>query len=219
MPRPGGLDSDAFATAQALIATRQNVSAKRLVAPGPSHAELEALLQLAAAAPDHGQLTPWRFITIPAQQRHRLATVFAEALIDRDASASPEQCQAARDKAFRAPLLLVAIACLGPREPDIPAAERMVSLGAAIQNLLLGAHALGYGTGLTSGQAMASPRLQALLGLGATDHPVCCINIGTVANHKPSGRVRPANSVFAGTLADPASLPGTGIINPGRQPG
>lgn len=197
MTHPAG---DAFLAAQALIATRQNISAKRLVAPGPTDAELEALLQLAAAAPDHGQLVPWRFVCVPAGERHRLATVFAESLLDRDAQATGEQVQAARDKAHRAPLLLVAIACLGPREPDIPAPERLVSLGAAIQNLLLGAHALGYGTGLTSGQAMGSPRLQALLGLQPADQPVCCINIGTVASHKPSARVRPGVQDFSRTL-------------------
>ena len=38
-------------------------------------------------------------------------------------------------------------------------------MGAAIQNLLLGAHSMGYGAGLTIGQAMSSPRLNALLGL------------------------------------------------------
>jgi nitroreductase len=206
--RPPGIDGDVYQAAQALITTRQNVSAKRLDDPGPSGAECDALLNLAAAAPDHGQLTPWRFVTIPAQLRHLLAEVFALALLDRDPDATPEQVQAARDKAHRAPLLLVAVARLGPREPDTPALERLVSLGAAIQNMLLGAHAMGYGTGLTSGQAMRSPRLHALLDLAVGDHPVCCINIGTVRSHKPAGRVRPAPSAFSSTLAQAAPPPG-----------
>jgi nitroreductase len=194
------MEGDVYHAAQTLITTRQNVSARRLGDPGPSRAECDALLGLAAAAPDHGQLTPWRFVTIPAELRHLLAEVFALALLDRDPDATPEQVQAARDKAHRAPLLLVAVARLGPREPDTPAMERMVSLGAAIQNMLLGAHAMGYGTGLTSGQAMTSPRLHALLGLADGDQPVCCINIGTVRSHKPATRVRPAPSEFATTL-------------------
>ena len=200
MATPPGIDGEVYQAAQALITTRQNISAKRLDHPGPSAAECDALLRLAAAAPDHGQLTPWRFVAIPVELRHRLAEVFALALLDRDPAATPEQLQAARDKAHRAPLLLVAVARLGPREPDTPALERMVSLGAAIQNMLLGAHALGYGTGLTSGQAMGSPRLHALLDLADGDHPVCCINIGTVRSHKPPARVRPAPSEFARTL-------------------
>ena len=193
------LDDDAFASARALIGSRQNVSPKRLVEPGPSDEQLGALLSLAAAAPDHGCLTPWRFIIVPVEQRHRLAEVFALALIDRDPGATLAQIESAREKAHRSPLLLVAVACLGPREPDTPTLERMVSMGAAIQNLLLGAHGMGFGAGLTSGQAMASPRLRVLCGLAEGEVPVCCINVGTVTKHKP-GRPRPHADQFVTTL-------------------
>ena len=79
---------------------------------------------------------------VPADQRYLLAEVFSQALLDCDADAKPEQIEAARAKAYRAPLLMLVVACLGPREPDTPALERMVAMGAAVQNLLLGAHAL-----------------------------------------------------------------------------
>lgn len=194
-----GIDGEVFASAQALIGSRQNVSPKRLVEPGPSAQQLEALLSLVAAAPDHGLLTPWRFILVPVAQRHRLAEVFALALIDRDAGATLAQIESAREKAHRAPLLLLAVACLGPREPGIPMLERMVSMGAAIQNLLLGAHAMGFGAGLTSGQAMASPRLRSLLLLNEGEEPVCCVNVGTVTKSKPS-RLRPTPASFVSTL-------------------
>ena len=186
--------------ARTLIGSRSNVSPKRLVEPGPDEAQLRALCALAAAAPDHGLLTPWRFIIVPAGKRALLAEVFALALIDRDAGATLVQIEAARDKAYRSPLLMLAVACLGPREPDTPALERMVSMGAAIQNLLLGAHALGFGAGLTSGQAMGSPRLRALLDLGEGETPVCCVNIGTVSERKPARRVRPDPATFVSTL-------------------
>lgn len=51
-------EGEAFSMAQALISSRQNVSPKRLVEPGPSAEQLNALLSLAAAAPDHGLLMP-----------------------------------------------------------------------------------------------------------------------------------------------------------------
>jgi nitroreductase len=199
-------EGEALAFAQALIGSRQNVSPKRLVEPGPSADQLHALLSLAAAAPDHGLLTPWRFIVVPAAQRHRLAEVFALALIDRDAEATLDQIDSARQKAHRAPLLLVAVACLGPREPNTPALERMVSMGAAIQNLLLGAHAMGFGAGLTSGQAMASRRMSDLCGLAVGEAAVCCVNIGTVSKHKGAARVRPAPAQFVSELSgEPAA--------------
>ncbi len=196
MPAAG----EGWVFAQALIHSRRNVLPRRLVEPGPDQAQLQALLTLAAAAPDHGQLTPWRFVIVPQPQRHRLAETFARALAERDPAASEAELAAAREKAYRAPLLLVAIACLGPREPDTPALERVVSMGAAIQNLLLGAHAMGFGAGLTSGRAMASRQMRALLALAAGEEAVCCVNIGSVARDKPRARARPEPADFVRTL-------------------
>jgi len=198
----GGLppDQEPFAIAQALIESRQNISPKHLVEPGPSKEQLDAMLSLAAAAPDHGQLTPWRFVLVPTEQRHRLAEVFAQALVDRDPGATEAQAADAREKAYRAPLLMVAIASLGSREPDTPALERMVSMGAAIQNLLLGAHAMGFGTGLTSGRAMASPHMRRLCGLRDGEVAVCCVNVGTVAKRKVASRVRPGATTILSVL-------------------
>lgn len=193
-------DRDAFDAARTLIASRGNVSPRHLVAPGPSPAQFEALMALAAAAPDHGLLNPWRFIVVPAAQRHRLAEVFALALIDRDPGATLQQIESAREKAYRAPLLMVAVARLGPREPDVPRLERMISMGAAVQNLLLGAHAMGFGAGLTSGQAMKSRRMHELCGLAHEEWAVCCINIGTVSRRKAGSRMRPLPATFVSEL-------------------
>ena len=157
-------------------------------------------MALAAAAPDHGLLTPWRFIVVPNTQRHRLAEVFALALIDRDPGATLEQIESAREKAYRAPLLMVAVACLGPREPDIPRLERMISMGAAVQNLLLGAHAMGFGAGLTSGQAMRSKRMHELCGLAHEEFAVCCVNVGTVNRRRRAARSRPGAAAFVSEL-------------------
>lgn len=199
--RPTDRDLELFDVAQALIGSRQNVSPKRLVEPGPSPQQFEALMSLAAAAPDHGLLMPWRFIVVPRSQRHRLAEVFALALIDRDPGATLEQIESAREKAHRAPLLMVAVACLGPREPDIPRLERMISMGAAVQNLLLGAHAMGFGAGLTSGQAMRSKRIHELCGLAHEEFAVCCVNVGTVSQRKGAVRSRPGTAAYVSELA------------------
>ena len=203
--------TETWALAQALIQSRQTVMPRRLAEPGPDAAQLHDLLTLAAAAPDHGQLTPWRFVVIPPSARARLAEVFALALTDRDPQASEEQVRHAREKAYRAPLLMLVVACLGPRDPDIPTLERMVSVGAAVQNLLLGANAMGFGTGLTSGKAMTSTRLTTLLALTDTEVPVCCINIGTVGRHKPRQGKRPAPASFTTTLGD---SPDSGVESP-----
>lgn len=188
-----------FDAALRLIQSRRNVSPRRLVEPGPTQQQLSAILSAAAAAPDHGLLMPWRFVVVPVSKRHLLAEAFALALIDRDPGATLEQMESAREKAFRAPFLMLAIVRLGAADQAIPATERLVSLGCAVQNALLAATAAGFGSGLTSGQSMSSPRLAWMCGVGEDEQLVCCVNIGTVAKTKTS-RLRPDVSAFVSEL-------------------
>lgn len=204
--------------ANALIHSRQNVSPRRLNEPGPSQQQLQDILGAAASAPDHGRLMPWRFVIVPVSQRERLAEVFGQALVDRDPSATSTQIENAREKAHRAPFLLLAVArllerkmaqgvtpAMGARHPEsteaeVGDAERLVSLGCAVQNIILAAHSAGFGTGLTSGQALASPRLRSLFALQPNEQPVCCINIGSVTKHKPV-RLRPVVADYVSELS------------------
>ncbi len=190
---------DTAAFALTLITSRQTILPKRLTAPGPDAAQTHALFEAAAAAPDHGELTPWRFVLVPVDRREALAEAFGQALLARDANATPVQVAQAREKAFRAPFLALAVARLGVCEPDIDPLERLVSLGAALQNILLAAHGMGFGASLTSGQAMRSDPLRALLALAEGEQAVCCINIGTVTRAKPV-RLRPDVAAFVSSL-------------------
>ena len=185
--------------AHTLITSRQNISPKRLVEPGPNLVQQAQLFSAAAAAPDHGLLIPWRFVMVPAHRRADLGEVFALALIDRDPGATLEQIEAAREKAQRAPFLILAVARLGLCVPDTPILERMVAVGAAIQNLLLSAHSLGFGSSLTSGQAMQSPRMRTLFELQPGERAVCFVNVGTVSLRKIL-RLRPEAACFVSSL-------------------
>ena len=59
---------------EALDALLNRVSVPRLTDPAPNAAQREALFQAALRAPDHGQLRPWRFLTIEGQGREKLAS-------------------------------------------------------------------------------------------------------------------------------------------------
>jgi nitroreductase len=176
------------------------VSAKRLVEPGPDEAEVAAMFAMASAAPDHGRLTPWRFVVIPQSKRAHLAEAFALALIERDAGATLMQIESARDKAYRAPMLVLCVARLATgREPQIPDVERLVSLGCAIQNLLLAATSMGYGSGLASGQSISSARVRQLFRLGADEQAICFLHVGTV-DEPGTARIRPSTDQIVSTL-------------------
>jgi nitroreductase len=191
--------SDILTQTAALIQHRQTVLPKRLAEPGPNAAQLEQIFRAAAAAPDHGERLPWRFVIIPMAVRGRLAEVFAASLLERDAQATSGQVAQAREKAFRSPLLLLAVVDTGAPGDPIPPAERFISAGCAIQNMLLMATALGFGSALTSGKAMESTGLRELFGLQPTEHAVCFISVGTADRRKPP-RQRPEPDRFVSTL-------------------
>lgn len=183
-----------------LIHTRQQLAPRRLFAPGPDAAQIETYFLAAAAAPDHGQILPWRFVVVPAASRAALGEVFAQALKERDASASDKELAEARDKAHRAPFVALAVVRNEADDhPEIPLAERLISLGCAIQNLLLSANADGYGCGLVSGQAMQTPGMRQLFALHPNEQAVCFVAIGTADRRKPM-RVRPQVSQFVTEL-------------------
>lgn len=173
--------------ARDLIASRQNVTPKRLMPPGPAPTQLEALLDAAAAAPDHGRIRPWRFVLVPAPARNRLGKAFRDALVERDPTATQEQQADALEKAQRAPCLLLAVVDLSARDQVIPAFERVVSLGCAVQNMLLLSRAMGFDSGLSSGQALTSSALRSAFALGQDEHAVCFVTFGTATGRRAIG--------------------------------
>jgi nitroreductase len=189
----------------ALIEARQTILPKRLVAPGPDSAQVQQILSAAAAAPDHGERLPWRFVVVPVAARERLAEVFACSLLERDADATPQQVAQAREKAHRAPLLLLAIARLTPAggADDIPDDERLLSAGCAIQNMLLAATAQGFASALTSGKALQSAALRALFGLQVEERALCFMSVGTATARRPR-RARPLPDAYVSVLGERA---------------
>lgn len=179
MVSDGTTNQDLADLALALIHSRHSVAPKRLDAPGPSGAELQTIVEAAACAPDHHGLRPWRLVRIADKKRDALAAVFEACARERQPEATPADIARSREKAFRAPSLLLAVLRLGADDPDVPATERTLTLGAALMNLLLAAHGLGYGAMLTSGHAVRTARFAQAFALGADEQAVCFISIGT----------------------------------------
>jgi nitroreductase len=198
-PTPPAEPGDWAQWALALIQHRQTILPKRLFDPGPDDAQLELIFRAASAAPDHGEILPWRFVVIPAAARARLSQVFADALLERDPAATPEQVAQAREKAFRGPVLMLAVVRTGLPDEEIPPLERVLSAGCAIQNMLLVATAMGFASSLTSGKALQSPGLRALFSLQDDEQAVCFVSLGT-ADRSKSARQRPEPSRYVSFL-------------------
>ncbi|GAA0765646.1 nitroreductase [Ideonella azotifigens] len=179
----------------ALMQSRQHTGPKHLVEPGPGEVVLRALFSAAATAPDHGRLLPWRFIVLGPEGRKRLSHAFAEALHERDPAATEDQLADARAKAARGPVLVLAIARLQSGHEQVPPEEQLVSLGAAIQNLLLAAEAHGFASGLSSGRGMRSDAMRRAFELAEGEQAICCITLGTALRPRLP-RPRPPMEAF-----------------------
>jgi len=194
------LDQGLADTVSALVQARRTILPKRLVAPGPDTAQLQQIFIAAASAPDHGQLRPWRFVMVPDAARAALAQAFGAALLERDPQAALEQVAQAQEKAHRSPCLMLVVVNADCGDQDIDLYERIVSTGCAVQNMLLVATALGYGSSLTSGKALKSTVLRSLFNLANGEHALCFISLGTVESRRQSPRLRPVPEDYVSTL-------------------
>ena len=124
------------------ILTRNTVP--KLQAPAPSAEEMETLFQCAFRAPDHGRLRPWRFLTIEGTAREKLGELFVAVKKQQGSELTEKEENKLLKNPFRAPMIVVAITHL-QGHPKAPEIEQKLTVGAAVQNMMNGAHAMGYG--------------------------------------------------------------------------
>ena len=141
------------------LETRRSGKPRELVGPGPTAEELQRIITIAARTPDHGTLTPWRFVTVGNDQRDALEALLQHALAD----AEPEAVQAKRQKEhdfahYQGSLIVLVSAPV--EDHKIPVWEQQLSCGAAGMNLLLAAQALGYSAGWVTGWRAYSERVR-----------------------------------------------------------
>jgi len=152
-------------------------SAVTLKEPGPSADDLRLILRAGTRAPDHGKLQPWRFVVIEGSARDRLGDLMAERLKARMPNAEAIELKRERDKVFRAPTIVAVAAKITGEK--IPAIEQQSATAAAAQNIILAAHALGYGTMWKTGDPAYDDVVKQFLGLEPADVVVGFVYLGT----------------------------------------
>jgi nitroreductase len=174
---------------EAIELLRSRHSASKLGAPAPSAEAVEVMLEAAARAPDHGRLQPWRLILIEGDARRSFGEVLAESLSRRNPLAGEPVLAREREKALRAPLIIV-VTTRCDRSGKIPIAEQIISAGCAAHGLMLAAFAQGLGAFWRTGEAAYDEAVKGALGVGSDDLIVGFIFVGTDTSDAPS-RSRP----------------------------
>lgn len=171
------------------LARRRSSSAVTLAAPGPSADEVEALIALAARVPDHGKLSPWRFVILDSEGKAAFA-----ARLEAIANARGDAKSVAKLAKLKLPPMGIAVVSR-TRQHEIPLWEQELSAGAVCTTLLYAAQALGYGANWITDWYAYDAQATAVLGLSPEERVAGFIFIGTTAE-APLERERP----------DPAAL-------------
>jgi nitroreductase len=156
-----------------------------MTGPGPSAAELNTLLQLAARAPDHGKLFPWRFIVLDGAAKAAFADKLEHLAQSQNAGAKAVATLAK----LRTPPLCIAVISKVV-QAQIPEWEQVLSAGAVCMNLLNAAGAMGYGANWITDWYAYDPDAKAMLGLQVHEQVAGFVLIGA-SGDPPLERVRP----------------------------
>jgi nitroreductase len=169
----------------AFLARRRSASAMALREPAPSDAELATLLRLATRVPDHGKLSPWRFVILRGDSKQRfIAGLEAIAATRPDA----EKLRAKLGKIKAPPLTVAVISRTTPAE--IPEWEQRLSSAAVCMTLIIAAQAMGYGANWITDWYAYDDDAGRLLGLRDGERIAGYVHLGTSAD-VPLERVRP----------------------------
>jgi nitroreductase len=163
----------------ALLATRRSGKARDMVVPGPDAVQLDAILASAMRVPDHGKLSPWRFIVIAADQRDAFAALLTTAYRTEKPEAGRLELEAMDGFARQAPVM-IALLSTPVASSKIPLWEQQLSAGAVAMQLLNAAHAAGFVANWLTGWPANNPDVAASLGATAPDdHIVGYVFIGS----------------------------------------
>lgn len=163
---------------QVMQALLNRVSAARLTEPAPDAQQRDLMFRAALRAPDHGQLRPWRFLTIEGAAREQLGELFAQSLLQNTSEPSAALLEKARAMPLRAPLLVVVIACLHDH-PKVPHSEQRLTVGCAAHGMLLAAYAQGFGAIWRTGDMAYNAHVAQGLGLAANEELLGYLYLGT----------------------------------------
>jgi len=179
-----------MADAIELLKTRSSLKPAELAPPGPSTSEIETLLTVASRVPDHGKLTPWRFIVFEGDARLKAGEIIEATFRQKYPDATPEQVAYERNRLARAPLVIAVVSRAGAHA-KIPEWEQVLSAGASTMSLVLAAHALGYAANWITEWYAYDRRVLDALGLTENERIAGFVHIGTPA-HAGADRPRPA---------------------------
>lgn len=162
----------------ALLHSRKSASVKAMGEPGPTPAQLREILECGVRVPDHGKLTPWRFILFEGDARAAFGEVLRTRWQALNPGHGPETLAFAANMFARAPTVVVVVSTAQPH-PKIPEFEQLLSAAAVCQTILLTATALGVGCQWNTDWLAYDPETTKAMGLKPHEKVAGILYLGT----------------------------------------
>lgn len=183
---------DNFTILQDIVINRRSTKPAAFNGKPIDDVQIRQLLDLANWAPSHGLTEPWRFIVYNGLAVREFCSIHAglykqNTPPDRFTAAKFEKLLHNGDLASH---LILAYMKRGAN-PNITAAEELCSTAAAIENILLGAAALGMAVLWSTGGIVLQPAMEEWLGLGPEDKVLGLLYLGHADGPQRPGKRTP----------------------------
>jgi nitroreductase len=169
----------AFEQLQQVITSRRSCKPASMNGKCIPDEQITAILELANWAPNHGRTEPWRFFVYggAALQDFCLqhATLYQENTLPE--SFNPAKFNNLLNQ-YTTVSHIIAVVMKRTQPTGIPMLEEYAATAAAIQNMLLGAEALGIQALWSTGGMTHQPAMKPLLGLTEADEIVALLHVG-----------------------------------------
>ncbi|MFB9325544.1 nitroreductase [Paenibacillus aurantiacus] len=158
---------------------------------------IERILEAGTWAPNHRLTEPWRFFVMTGEGRNKLGGAYAAIALTGEAAKESEEsltkAEAARKKAYRAPLV-IGVAVEPQNRAGVIEIEEYGAVFSAVQNMLLAVHALNLAAVWRTGEPCYHPLMNEAFGLREQDRMLGLLYIGEPDMAPPAPRREPASS-------------------------
>ncbi|NEM97269.1 nitroreductase family protein [Pontibacter burrus] len=178
-----------FSQLATLIKLRRTTKPPKMNGQKVPDEQINRLLELADWAPTHGHTEPWRFIVYAGNNVAQFCQQHADLYQQKtpEDKYQPEKYEKLLHMGDKASHVIVAYMRRGDL-PKIPVLEEIAATSCAIQNLLLGATALGIASYWGSGGMAYHPAMKEMLSLREEDIVLGILYLGYAENHAGEGK-------------------------------
>lgn len=151
--------------------------------------QVQQLLELADWAPSHGHTEPWRFVVYTGNAKTKFCADHAELYKKNTPEDSFISAKYQKQLHMGDTLShIVAVYMKRTVNSKIPVIEELTAVAAAMQNMLLGAHALGIAALWSTGGMTHHPAMKQYLGLATGDIVIGLLYLGYTDEPEQQGK-------------------------------